>query len=97
MPVSETTASGIEIQKPSRWCKSKVKRVERFQRRARSKSLPRGQQSHKPVSDMISMPTQTQPTMDMAIIKLQRDHPDHVSLVELTAVYHNLLRQWAEL
>src|SRR5262245_11412998 len=35
--------------------------------------------------------------MDMAIIKLQRDHPDHVSLVELTSVYHNLLRQWAEL
>jgi PKHD-type hydroxylase len=35
--------------------------------------------------------------MDMTIIKLQRDHPDHVSLVELTSVYHNLLRQWAEL
>jgi PKHD-type hydroxylase len=35
--------------------------------------------------------------MDMAIIKLSRVHPDHVSLVELTSVYHNLLRQWAEL
>lgn len=35
--------------------------------------------------------------MDMAIIKLGRDHPDHASNVELTAVYHNLLRQWAEL
>ena len=35
--------------------------------------------------------------MDMAIIKLNRDHPDHASVVELTAVYHNLLRQWAEL
>jgi PKHD-type hydroxylase len=35
--------------------------------------------------------------MDMAIIKLSRDHPDHVSGVELTSVYHNLLRQWAEL
>jgi PKHD-type hydroxylase len=35
--------------------------------------------------------------MDMAIIKLSRDHPDHASVVELTSVYHNLLRQWAEL
>jgi len=35
--------------------------------------------------------------MDMAIIKLSRDHPDHVSGVELTSVYHNLLRQWAKL
>ena len=24
------------------------------------------------------------------------DHPEHPSLVSLTAVYHNLLRQWAE-
>ena len=35
--------------------------------------------------------------MDMAIIKLNRDHPGHESTVELTAVYHNLLRQWTEL
>jgi PKHD-type hydroxylase len=35
--------------------------------------------------------------MDMAIIKLNRDHPEHHSVVELTSVYHNLLRQWAEL
>jgi len=35
--------------------------------------------------------------MDMAIIKLSRDHPSHESLVELTSVYHNLLRQWADL
>ena len=35
--------------------------------------------------------------MDMAIIKLGRDHPQHSSVVELTSVYHNLLRQWAEL
>jgi PKHD-type hydroxylase len=35
--------------------------------------------------------------MDMAIIKLNRDHPEHTSVVELTSVYHNLLRQWAEL
>ncbi len=34
--------------------------------------------------------------MDMAIIKLGRDHPQHPSVVELTSVYHNLLRQWAE-
>lgn len=35
--------------------------------------------------------------MDMAIIKLNRDHPQHASVVELTSVYHNLLRQWADL
>ncbi len=35
--------------------------------------------------------------MDMAIIKLSHDHPEHAANVELTAVYHNLLRQWAEL
>lgn len=35
--------------------------------------------------------------MDMAIVKLNRDHPEHESVVEMTAVYHNLLRQWAEL
>jgi PKHD-type hydroxylase len=34
--------------------------------------------------------------MDMAIIQLTRDHPDHPSLVSLTSCYHNLLRQWAE-
>jgi PKHD-type hydroxylase len=35
--------------------------------------------------------------LDMAIVKLGRDHPQHASVVELTSVYHNLLRQWAEL
>jgi PKHD-type hydroxylase len=35
--------------------------------------------------------------LDAAIIKLGRDQPEHVSVVEFTAVYHNLLRQWAEL
>jgi PKHD-type hydroxylase len=34
--------------------------------------------------------------LDTAIIKLSRDHPDHPSVVELTSVYHNLLRQWSE-
>jgi PKHD-type hydroxylase len=34
--------------------------------------------------------------LDTAIIRLTRDHPDRPSLVELTAVYHNLLRQWSE-
>ena len=34
--------------------------------------------------------------LDMAILELTRDHPDHVSLVPLTGCYHNLLRQWAE-
>ncbi len=35
--------------------------------------------------------------MDMAIIRLTQDHPEHPSLVSLTACYHNLLRQWAEI
>ena len=35
--------------------------------------------------------------LDMAIIRLTQDHSDHPSLVNLTAVYHNLLRQWSEL
>ena len=34
--------------------------------------------------------------MDMAIIGLNRDHPGHPSITQLTSVYHNLLRQWAE-
>ncbi|MGH7488138.1 MAG: PKHD-type hydroxylase, partial [bacterium] len=35
--------------------------------------------------------------LDTAIIRLNRDHPDHASILELTSVYHNLLRQWSEL
>ena len=35
--------------------------------------------------------------LDTAIIKLSRDHQEHPSVVELTAVYHNLLRQWSEI
>jgi PKHD-type hydroxylase len=35
--------------------------------------------------------------MDTAIQRLARDVPDHPSAVQLTGVYHNLLRQWAEL
>jgi PKHD-type hydroxylase len=35
--------------------------------------------------------------LDMAIIRLNRDHPEHHSIVELTGIYHNLLRQWTEL
>jgi PKHD-type hydroxylase len=34
--------------------------------------------------------------LDMAIIRLTRDHPGHPSLVSLVGVYHNLLRMWAE-
>lgn len=34
--------------------------------------------------------------MDVAIVRLTQDHPKHPSIVELTSVYHNLLRQWAE-
>jgi PKHD-type hydroxylase len=35
--------------------------------------------------------------LDLAIQRLSADHPDHSSAVQLTGVYHNLLRQWAEL
>ena len=35
--------------------------------------------------------------MDSAIQRLVRDVPDHPSAVQLTGVYHNLLRQWSEL
>ena len=35
--------------------------------------------------------------MDTAIQRLAADVPDHASTVQLTGVYHNLLRQWAEL
>jgi PKHD-type hydroxylase len=35
--------------------------------------------------------------MDSAIQRLARDIPDHPSTVQMTGVYHNLLRQWSEL
>ena len=35
--------------------------------------------------------------MDLAIQRLTRDVPDHPSVVQLTGVYHNMLRRWAEL
>lgn len=35
--------------------------------------------------------------LDMSIQRLTADVPDHPSVVQLTGVYHNLLRQWAEL
>ena len=34
--------------------------------------------------------------LDTSIIQLSKDHPDHPSVVQLTSIYHNLLRQWAE-
>jgi PKHD-type hydroxylase len=34
--------------------------------------------------------------MDIGIQRISGDHPDHPSVVQLTGVYHNLLRQWAE-
>ncbi len=34
--------------------------------------------------------------LDLAIQRLNGDHPNHPSSVQLTGVYHNLLRQWAE-
>jgi PKHD-type hydroxylase len=35
--------------------------------------------------------------LDMSIQQLTMDMPDHSSIVRLTAIYHNLLRRWAEL
>lgn len=35
--------------------------------------------------------------LDLAIQRLGQDHPDHSSSVQFTGVYHNLLRQWAEM
>ena len=35
--------------------------------------------------------------LDTSIRRLNQDHPDHPSAVQLTGVYHNLLRQWAEM
>ena len=35
--------------------------------------------------------------LDTAIQRSQRDAPDHPSAVQLTGVYHNLLRRWAEM
>jgi PKHD-type hydroxylase len=34
--------------------------------------------------------------LDMSIQRLARDYSDHPSLVQLTSVYHNLLRRWAD-
>ncbi|MGE8232884.1 MAG: PKHD-type hydroxylase, partial [Stenotrophomonas sp.] len=34
--------------------------------------------------------------MDTSIQQLTQDCPQHPSLVSLTGIYHNLLRQWAE-
>jgi PKHD-type hydroxylase len=35
--------------------------------------------------------------LDMAIQRLNRDTSAHPSAVQFTGVYHNLLRQWAEI
>ena len=34
--------------------------------------------------------------LDMSIIRLTADHPEHPSVVSLSSLYHNLLRQWAQ-
>ena len=35
--------------------------------------------------------------LDTAIQKISRDLPDHPAAVQLTGIYHNLLRRWAEM
>ena len=34
--------------------------------------------------------------LDLAIQRLARDNPGHPAAVQLTGVYHNLLRRWAD-
>ena len=34
--------------------------------------------------------------LDMAIQRLTQENPDHQSAIELTCVYHNLLRRWSD-
>jgi PKHD-type hydroxylase len=34
--------------------------------------------------------------LDLAIQRIGRDMPEHPSAVQLTGVYHNLLRRWAD-
>ena len=34
--------------------------------------------------------------LDESIQALRIDHPDHPAIVRLTGLYHNLLRDWAE-
>jgi PKHD-type hydroxylase len=34
--------------------------------------------------------------LDLAIQRLAADHPDHPAALQLTGVYHNLLRRWAD-
>jgi PKHD-type hydroxylase len=35
--------------------------------------------------------------LDAAIQRVDRELPNHASVVQLTGVYHNLLRHWADL
>ena len=35
--------------------------------------------------------------LDASIQRLTQDAPEHPSCVQLTGVYHNLLRRWAEM
>ncbi|MGH9948614.1 MAG: PKHD-type hydroxylase, partial [Pyrinomonadaceae bacterium] len=34
--------------------------------------------------------------MDTAIQRIAAETPDHASVIQLTGVYHNLLRRWAD-
>jgi PKHD-type hydroxylase len=34
--------------------------------------------------------------LDMAIQRLEADVPGHPSAIQLTGIYHNLLRRWAD-
>jgi PKHD-type hydroxylase len=34
--------------------------------------------------------------LDMSIQQISRELPDHPSALQLTGIYHNLLRRWAD-
>ncbi|MGC2330860.1 MAG: PKHD-type hydroxylase, partial [Candidatus Acidiferrales bacterium] len=34
--------------------------------------------------------------LDLGIQRLNRENPEHLGAVQLTGVYHNLLRRWAD-
>lgn len=36
-------------------------------------------------------------TVTVSIQRLGGEYPDHASVLQLTGVYHNLLRRWADL
>ena len=63
MPVSDTIASGIEIQKPRVWWRFVEVCGARRHRSAATSDPRRGHHSQMPVSDRMSIPTPAHPTI----------------------------------